>query len=530
VTSTVESAPKAGSREWLGLAVLALTAMLISFDLFVLLLAMPHLSADLHADSVEQLWIMDIYGFLVGGFLITMGGVGDRIGRRRLLLIGAAGFSAASVLAAYSVSPEMLIAARALLGLFGATLVPSTLALIGNMFHDPRQRGLAIGIWASFFTVGAVVGPVLGGILLAAFWWGSVFLLGLPIMVLLLVFGRALLPEYRDRAAGRLDVVSAVMSVAAILLFIYGVKELAKAGWAPVPVAATLLGLVVGVLFVRRQRRLAHPLLDLGLFGDRDFSLGMTGLFAYSLFTGAVLLLMSQYFQSVAGLDSLQAGLALVPGMLVSSVSSTLSPILARRIRPALLIGIGLLVVVGALVAFAFAGPDSPGLLIIAFAVWCAGGAPLQALGIGLILGAAPPEKMGAASALPQVGNEIGSALGFALLGTVATVVYRAGMAGAVPPGVPAEAADAARENIAGAAAASAHLPERLGAALLAPAREAFTTGLHTVSVLSAAALALVAVLVLARLRHIPPLGNEEAGPEPAADDAGAAVERSEAA
>ncbi|HZA25693.1 MAG TPA: MFS transporter, partial [Dehalococcoidia bacterium] len=196
--------PRATRREWIGLGVLAIACVLYAMDLTVLHLAVPSLSADLQPSSVQLLWIIDVYGFLVGGSLITMGTLGDRIGRRKLLLIGAAAFGVASVMAAFSTSAEMLIAARALMGVAGATLAPSTLSLIFSMFRDPRQRSVAIGVWISGFSAGAAIGPVVGGVLLEFFWWGSVFLLALPVMALLLALGPRVLPEFRDPQAGRL--------------------------------------------------------------------------------------------------------------------------------------------------------------------------------------------------------------------------------------------------------------------------------------------------------------------------------------
>src|SRR6478672_8320735 len=209
---TASAVPRAGRREWIGLAVIALPCMLYSMDLTVLDLAVPQISADLKPSSTQLLWILDIYGFLVAGSLITMGSLGDRVGRRRLLLIGAATFGATSVLAAFSTSPAMLIASRALLGLAGATLAPSTLSLIRNMFLDPAQRRLAIGIWGTSYSVGGAMGPLIGGIVLQHYWWGAVFLIGAPVMLLLLVAGPLLLPEFRDPEAGRLDIPSATLS------------------------------------------------------------------------------------------------------------------------------------------------------------------------------------------------------------------------------------------------------------------------------------------------------------------------------
>ena len=231
-------------------------------DLTVLNLAVPQLSADLKPSSAQLLWIIDIYGFLVAGSLITMGTLGDRIGRRRLLLIGAAAFGVASVLAAFSTSAEMLIATRALLGIAGATLAPSTLSLIRNMFLDPQQRTVAIGVWITSYSVGAAIGPLVGGVLLEYFWWGSVFLIGVPVMVLLLVLGPLLLPEYRDPDAGRLDLVSAALSLAAVLAVIYGLKQIAEDGLGWLPALA-----IVGR--PGRRRRLRAPAADAGRPADR---------------------------------------------------------------------------------------------------------------------------------------------------------------------------------------------------------------------------------------------------------------------
>src|SRR5690242_6635957 len=232
MSTPTETAPeRATRREWTGLAVLALPTLLLSLDVSVLYLALPKLSASLGADSTQQLWILDIYSFMLAGFLVTMGTLGDRIGRRRLLLIGGTAFGAASVLAAYSTSPGMLIATRAVLGVAGATLAPSTMALIRNMFRDPRQMGVAIGVWFSCFMGGMALGPLVGGLLLDHFWWGSAFLLGVPVMLLLVAVGPWLLPEYRDENAGKLDLVSVALSLAAILPVIYGLKALARDGW-----------------------------------------------------------------------------------------------------------------------------------------------------------------------------------------------------------------------------------------------------------------------------------------------------------
>ncbi|HET7875964.1 MAG TPA: MFS transporter, partial [Methylomirabilota bacterium] len=288
-------------REWIGLAVIALPCLLYSMDLTVLNLAVPHLSADLRPTGAQLLWIVDIYGFLVAGSLITMGTLGDRIGRRRLLLIGAAAFGAASVLAAFSRTAEMLIASRALLGVAGATLAPSTLSLIRNMFLDPEERTVAIGVWVTSFSVGGAIGPLVGGVLLEYFWWGSVFLLAVPVMVLLLLAGPRLLPEFRDPGASRLDPVSAGQSLAAVLLVIYGLKRVAEHGpaWGPAVVVAA--GLLVGAAFVRRQRRLADPLIDLTLFGSPAFTIALLTYTLGTFVAFGVYIFIAQYLQLVLG-------------------------------------------------------------------------------------------------------------------------------------------------------------------------------------------------------------------------------------
>src|ERR1700737_3225180 len=262
----MERTTKAPRSAWIGLAVLALPCMITVMDLTVLNLAMPHLSAALKPTGAQLLWIVDIYGFMLAGALIPVGGLGDRIGRRKLLLIGAAAFGTASVLAAFSTSALMLIATRALLGVAGAALVPSTLSLLRTMFENDAERTKAIGVWGASFAVGAAIAPLVGGVLLEHFWWGSVFLVNVPVMVLLLVLGPLLLPEFRDPSAGRLDLVSAALSLLAVLATIYGLKQIAQDGPTWLPALSIVAGVALGVAFVRRQRTLADPLIDLRLF------------------------------------------------------------------------------------------------------------------------------------------------------------------------------------------------------------------------------------------------------------------------
>lgn len=507
---TVGSAPKAGRKEWIGLGILALPTLLVALDVFVLLLALPHLSADLGADSTQQLWIMDIYGFMVAGFLVTMGTLGDRIGRRKLLLIGAAAFGAASLAAAFATSPGMLIAARVLLGIAGASLTPSTLSLITTMFQDAKQRTVAISLWASCFTLGAIIGPLLGGVMLEYFWWGSLFLIGVPVMVLLLIVGPRVLPEFKNGEAGRIDFPSVLLNVGATIPVIYGIKELARNGWEALPVVTLVVGLVLGVLFVQRQRRLSSPLLDVGLFAHGRFTAALLALLAYSLIGGTVMLFLTQYFQSAQRMSPFEAGLGLLPGMAAATVSFGVCPIIARKVRPAYVIGAGIAGVVAVLLTFSQLNPESgTAVLIVGFAVFSFCGAPIVALGTNMVVGTVPSEKAGSAGALSQMSNEFGAALGVATLGTLGLAVYRSDIADSVPEGVPAGAAEATRDSVAGASAAADSLPEQVGNALMDAARVAFTGGLHTVATVSAILIGIAGVFFVVLLRHVPPVGAE---------------------
>jgi DHA2 family multidrug resistance protein-like MFS transporter len=513
-TMNVAAPPKAGRREWIGLAVLMLPTLLIVMDLTVLHLAVPSLSEDLKPSSVQLLWIIDIYGFLVAGSLITMGTLGDRIGRRRLLLIGATGFGLASLLAAFSTSAGMLIASRALLGVAGATLMPSTLALIRNMFLDPAQRAAAIGIWVSGFSAGSAIGPLVGGFMLEHFWWGSVFLLGVPVMALLLVLGPQLLPEYRDPKAGRLDLLSAALSLLAALTTIFGIKLIAQDGIGPLPLLYIVTGLALGVVFVRRQRALADPLLDLRLFQVPAFS---TSLAVYTLGVFVAFgsfLFIAQYLQLVVGLSPLQAGLWSVPGAITSIIGSNVAPVIARRVRPAYVMASGL-----ALAALSFGlitqvGINSLAIVVIANTVMSFGFGLMFTVSTDLVVGSAPPERAGAASALSETGAEFGGALGIAVIGSLGMAIYRSQVASAIPPGIPHEAAEAALDTLGGAVALAAELPGPLGTGLLFVARTAFTHGLQLTAVIATVVMVGLTFLVVLALRHVETGAEPEDQPE----------------
>ncbi|MGH8773777.1 MAG: MFS transporter, partial [Jiangellaceae bacterium] len=488
MTTTETAALRAGRREWVGLTVLALACLLYVMDLTVLHLAVPAISADLRPSSSEMLWIIDIYGFFVAGALVTMGTLGDRIGRRRILMVGAAAFGAVSVLAAFSVSAEMLIVTRALLGIAGATLAPSTLSLIFHMFQDPKQRSIAIGVWIGSFSAGSAVGPILGGVMLELFWWGSVLLLALPVMIALLVLGPRVLPEYRDPDAGRLDLVSAALSVAAVLSIIYGLKGIAQGGLAPAHVLAILAGVGLGVVWVRRQRRLPDPMIDVRLFRIRAFNAALAVNFLAIFVVFGYFLFIAQFLQLVLGLSPLEAGLWSLPSALGFVIGSQLTPRIAGRVGARRLIAGGLAVAAVGMVMLTQVGRNDAALatLVTASLVISLGFAPVFGLTTELIVGSAPPERAGAASGISETGAELGGALGIAIMGSVGVAVYRGQLDQSLPTDVPVDAAAAARDTLGAAAGVADHLPGTIGTQLFDAAQNAFVSGIHVVALISA--------------------------------------------
>ncbi len=515
VTGGYEVPTRATRREWVGLAVLTLAALVYAMDLTVLNLAIPRISAELRPTSAQLLWIIDIYGFLVAGLLITMGTLGDRIGRRKLLLGGAAGFALASLLAAFSTSAEMLIASRAIMGIAGATIAPSTLSLIFTMFLDPKQRSTAIGFWIAAYSAGSAVGPVIGGVLLEFFWWGSVFLIGVPVMGLLLVLGPRTLPEYKDPAARRLDLTSAALSLVAILAVVFGLKEIAQDGIAAVPVVSIIAGILLGTLFVRRQLHLPSPIIDVRLFRIRAFSaslgtylLGIFVVVGYFLFIG-------QYLQLVLGLSPIEAAVWSLPSAIGFTIGSIAAPKIIHRFRPSVIMGSGLAIAAAGAALLLGLGLDPAtgiALIVVASIVISLGLAPVITLATELIVGSAPPEQAGAATGMSETSGELGGALGIALLGSLGTAVYRTEVAKSLPPGIPAEAADAALDTLGGALAIAQTLPDELGTALVAAAQVAFIDAFHFVAAVATVGAVVTAIGAAAALRSVP------ARPEPASE------------
>ncbi|MGW0536459.1 MFS transporter [Streptomyces sp. NPDC003032] len=503
----MQTNPHATRKEWTALAVLMLPLLLVSMDVSVLYFAIPEISADLGPSGTQQLWIFDIYAFVLAGLLMTMGSLGDRIGRRKLLMFGAVAFGAASLAAAYADSAEMLIAARAVLGIGGATLMPSTLALVRNMFRDAGQRAKAIGMWQAVMVAGITLGSVLSGVLVEHFWWGSVFLVNLPAMALLLALAPVLIPEFKDPQPGRFDLLSVPLSMAAVLPVVWGLKEMPSEGIKVSYVVSVAVGLAFAALFVHRQRTIASPMISPQLFRGRGRAFGA----AVSLNLVSSLAMMgsayftTQYLQSVLGKSAMEAALwALLPSVLIGCAAPLATALVQRGMNRAHVVATGFTLSACGYGLLALTGTDSLWLVLAGAGVLACGGVVIGSQLTDLALGAAPAEKAGTASSLLETGQEFGGAMGMALLGSIGNAVYR----GQIADWAPAEA----RETLGGAVAAAHHLPEHTADALLTTAREAFTSGMHVAALTGAAVLLVAAALSSTALRKVEVQTHENAG------------------
>ncbi|WP_406363526.1 MFS transporter [Streptomyces sp. NBC_01579] len=486
-STTTDRSDLAGRKEWTAFVVLLLPLLLVSMDVSVLFFAIPSIDRDLAPSATQQLWIFDVYGFALSGLLITMGSLGDRIGRRKLLLLGAVAFSTASVGAAYATSPEMLIAARALLGIGGATLMPSTMGLVRNMFRNEQQRSTAVGIWSGAMAGGIALGSVLSGFMLQHFWWGSVFLINVPAMVLLLVLVPVLVPEFKDPNPGRFDLWSVPLSMGAVLPVIYGVKESAAHSLDARNALLIAVGLLVGWVFVRRQRVRDDAMISRELFRGKGFAagIGLNSLAAFAMMGSAFFT--TQYLQSVLGMSTMEAALwSLAPSLAVGAAAPAATAI-AQRIDRMQVISAGFVIAAAGFALLALSDTDSLWLLLIGSAVMSSGIVTVMALVSDLALATAPPEKAGSAASLLETGQEFGGAMGRALLGAVATAVYGADL--------PDSAPEAARKTLPGALATG-------DASLISAGREAFVHSMRYASVAGSLILLAGAALAVALLRR----------------------------
>jgi DHA2 family multidrug resistance protein-like MFS transporter len=507
-TSSLPAGPTGAPwRDWLALALLMFPVLLVAVDNTALTFALPAIAGSLQTTGIQLLWIVDAYPLVLAGLLVAMGSLGDRIGRRRLLLIGSVGFATVSAVTAFAPSAEWLIAGRAALGFFGAMLMPSTLSLIRNIFPDPNRRRLAVAIWAAGFSGGAALGPIFGGWLVQEFWWGAVLLVAVPLMLPLLVFGPAFIPESKDPRPGRLDLPSIALSLLVMVPVVYGIKELATEGLGPAPLALIAFGLAMGFLFVRRQQRLASPMLDISLFGNPVFSTAITAnVLALFSFNGFILFL-AQHLQLLDGMTPSAAGVAMIPALIATLVAGLAVVPLVRKVRPGFVVAGGLALTAAGYGIVVFGDHASgPAFLLAALLVLALGVGASETISNDLILGAVPAEQSGAAAAISETGYEVGSLMGTAVLGSILTASYQHNLR--LPAGLEESssggALDRAGETLAGAMELAVSAPAPLGDALREAARLAFDSGVHITAAIALVLMAGAAALTAVVLRRIP--------------------------
>jgi DHA2 family multidrug resistance protein-like MFS transporter len=495
----------AGRREWIALVTLVVPPLLAAIDITVLYFALPSIAADLRPSSTQQLWITDIFGFVLAGSLLAMGNIGDLIGRRRTLMMGCVVFGLASLASAFARNPEMLIASRAVQGFGAASLMPSALALLRNIFHDDRQRRTAITIWSLAISAGAGFGPLISGVLLNYFWWGSIFLINVPIIAVLLVAIPLLVPTGRTprHLAGKFDVPSAVLSLLAVLGVIWGIKEMALNGVSTLPVAAIVAGLILTVVFVIRQPRLRHPVIAPELLRTRGFlpvmlvsGIGFFLVIGFGVFT-------TQFLMEVMGMRPLTAALWSMASPVLAGSTVPFAMSMVEKVKPAYLMAAGFVLAAAGFAVLTQVDVHSSVFLVVGGIVGIGvGTALLYPLLNDLVIAVSPPEQTGAVSALTKTFQEFGGALGLAIFGVIGTAIYRQHLGTSIA-GVPHQAVTAARQNIGEATAIANRMHGSSGHTLLATARDAFA---HSVSLTALIGIVIglaAAVMVAFRLNHI---------------------------
>lgn len=501
MTTHPTAPPRAGLRGWAALVVLMLPVFVVSMDNTALSFAVPQLATSLQPSAKQLLWIVDVYPLILAGLLITMGMLGDRIGRRRLLMLGTAGFGAVSIYAAFAPSADHLIAARVLLGVFGATLMPSTLSLLRNVFLHDGERRLAIAVWASGFSGGSALGPIVGGWLIEHFWWGAIFLISLPAALVLLATGPFLLPESRNPDAGRLDLWSVALSIAAMMPIVYAIKHSAMEGLDLLGVTTAAAGLAAGAIFVHRQLTRTDPLLDLRLFTRPVFAASIAANFLSIFAFAGLIFFLSQHLQFVEGKTPIQAAIALIPGAVASIVVGLLAVALARAVAVHHLVGLGILLACAGYLVGSTMTVDSPAYVIVVVFVLVGAGAGLaETLTNDAILASVPAQRAGAASGISETAYELGAALGVAVLGSLLTSVYRSSIV--IPRRLPASARDEVQNMIGTAMAAADTLPGPLAQATRLAAQRAFEAGVAATSLAGAVLTGVTAVVVWWVLRR----------------------------
>ncbi len=492
---------KAIRRDWAGLAVLMLPVLLISIDGTVMNLALPEISLEFGSSGTLLLWIIDAYSLVLAGLLVTMGSLADRFGRRRMLLIGATGFGVVSVLVAFASAGIHLVAIRALLGFFGAMLMPATLSLIRNMFEDRQQRRLALAVWASCFSAGAALGPVIGGILLRYFSWHSVFLIAVPLLIPMLILTPLVVSESKDPNPGPASVLNVILSLFTLAPLVYAIKVFTTEGFVAPGVMALTISLVAGIWFTLRQLTSEVPMLDLRLFQNVPFTGAvLTNLLSVFALAG-FLYFVSQHLQLVLGLEPLEAGLTLLPGTLIMMISGLAVVAVAKRVPVNKIVSLAVLLVAISYALFAVVGQNAGAVVIGGlFCLLAIGPGAAETLTNDMIISAVPANKAGAASAISETAYEVGAALGTAVLGSILVATYRSSVV--IPAGLSAEQAELAQETLGGAVVVSEQLPSSLGESLLHSAHAAFDSGIVAVGAIGAVLMMFVSVMAWKTLKQ----------------------------
>ncbi|MCU1398156.1 MAG: drug resistance transporter [Acidimicrobiales bacterium] len=491
------------NKRWWALAVLCTALLIITLDNTILNVAIPALVRDLNASTSQLQWIIDGYTLVFAGLLLTLGSVGDRFGRKGALMIGLVIFGAGSTLSAFTGSANQLIFTRAAMGIGAALIMPSTLSLLTNIFRDPRERGRAIGAWAAVAGASGAFGPVIGGVLLAHFSWGSIFFVNVPIVIVALVGSWYLLPSSRDADAPRLDPIGAVLSIAGLVAVLWAIIEGPSKGWTNGTVLAGL-GLGIGFLagFVLWELRSSHPMLDVRFFNNRRFTaanIAITLVF-FAMFGQAFLA--TQYLQTVLGFSPLESGVRMLPMAVLMASLAPVAPRLVERIGTKLVVGGGLITVLVGLLVLATV-PVSNGYvhLLIGFLFVAAGMAMTMAPATESIMGSLPPAKAGVGSAMNDTTRQMGGALGVAILGSVFATVYRPGIADRVGSlGLAGEQLSKAQDSIGGAVQVAGTLPSESARLLIASAKAEFVNGMHLAIYVGVGVIAVAAVIVFAYL------------------------------
>lgn len=512
-------------RDWWALAVLMLPVLLISIESTALNFALPAISRELNPSGTALLWMVDVYALVLAGLLVSMGSLGDRIGRRKLLMIGAIGFGLVSAATAFATTAEWVIVGRALMGVFGATLMPATLSLLRNIFLDANARRLAIAVWAAGFSGGAALGPIVGGFLLEHFTWGAVFLVAVPVLVPLLIATPFLVPESKDPNPGRIDVPSIVLSMLAMVPMVFGIKEAVAAGEPLLGGVSFAVGLLFGWAFVYRQNSIPNPMLDLSLFHNRGFSAGVAVNVIGNIALIGFIFMLTQYLQVVEGMSPLASGMTLIPALVLQVVAGFVAVALVRKFRSRTVIAAGMAMTT---VGYLLSGAIDPGVTIYGVLVGLsfigAGIGMAETISNDLILASAPAHRSGAASAISETGYEVGTVLGTSIIGGALTGFYQSHLV--LPAGLSAGQAELVHNTIGGAAETAEQITGRnpsLARDTLLAAESAFTSGMQLLGVVTAAGVALAAVLIFRALRHV------EATPEIVAEDTTAHEEPHEA-